>query len=57
MFQMHITLKTLIYFLILKGVDVLHKLINQSCRIGNQNQMLVANYLLKIAEIRIVCLF
>ncbi|GES87192.1 anaphase-promoting complex subunit 5-like isoform X2 [Rhizophagus clarus] len=36
-----------------EGVDVLHKLINQSCRIGNQNQMLVANYLLKIAEIRI----
>ncbi|CAI2177474.1 15619_t:CDS:10 [Funneliformis geosporum] len=36
-----------------EGEDVLHKLIEQSCRIDNQNQMLVANYLLKIAEIRI----
>ncbi|CAG8485492.1 16817_t:CDS:2, partial [Racocetra fulgida] len=36
-----------------EAMDLLHELIQKSSRLGSQNQMLVANYYLKLAEIRI----
>ena len=38
-----------------KAVELLHSLIEQSSRLRSTNQMNVANYLLKLAEIRMVC--
>ncbi|RIB12495.1 anaphase-promoting complex subunit 5-domain-containing protein [Gigaspora rosea] len=36
-----------------EAMDLLHELIQKSSRLGSQNQMLVANHYLKLAEIRI----